>query len=164
MDDKLSILHEFMPSAVLKALTPEAIEAVPPNLLKNEMIVIADFPFKVGRESRTVRRNGKLEIVERSKKDNSKPNNDLYLIDRGQRLNISREHFQIEKREDGYFLVDRGSACGVKIDDVAIGGGDSGGSAQLQDGNIIGVGTKETPYVYQFLVFDTFDVVDKSED
>ncbi len=163
MDEKILILREFFPNAVLKALTPEAIDAVPVGCLKNEMIVITAFPFKVGRESRVVRKNGRLEQVERSKKDNSKPNNDMYLIDRGRMLNISREHFQIEKNGGKYYIVDRGSACGVKIGDEAIGGEDSGGKRELHDGDVIGVGARGTPYIFQFFTFDEYEIVKKEE-
>ncbi len=159
MDDKISLLRDLLPKAVLRPLTPEAIEAVPTNLLKKELVLITDFPFKVGRESRVVKKNGKLETIERSKRDNSKPNNDLYLVDSGHRLNISREHFQIEKREQGYILVDRGSACGVKVNDVGVGGGDDGGFTELHDGDKIGIGTKGTPYIFEFLFFDGLEVV-----
>ena len=158
MDDKLELLNQFLPKAMLQALTPEAKEAVPPHLLKGDLIAIADFPYRVGRESRVTKINGRLETLERPKKDDSPPTNELYLLDRGHRLNISREHFEIQKGGAGYFLIDRGSACGTKIEGRNVGGDDTGGSAELHDGDVIAVGAVGTPYVYRFLSFDEYGV------
>ncbi len=66
-------------------------------------------------------------------------------------LNISREHFQIESTAEGYLLVDRGSACGTTVGGIHVGGNDSGGSAVLKDGDVIGIGTETTPYLYTFV-------------
>ncbi len=151
MEDKQGILDKVTPKAVLKPLNKDALEAVPCYQLHGDFVAVFRFPFRVGRESRVKKIHGRLERVERPKMNDQEPNNDLYLIDRGTLLNISREHFQIEKKEDGYFLVDRGSACGTKIGDQAIGGRDVGGDHPLHDGDIIAVGAKGTPYLYQFI-------------
>jgi pSer/pThr/pTyr-binding forkhead associated (FHA) protein len=103
--------------------------------------------------------NGRLESIERPKKDNSSPTNDLYLIDRGHRLNISREHFEIRCDENGYSLVDRGSACGTRVAGSSIGGDDLGGIVALHDGDIIAVGIADTPFTYRFITFDEFSLV-----
>lgn len=162
MDEKLAILNDHLPKAMLKALTPEAIGATPPTHIDGDRITIMNFPFKVGRESRVAKVKGRLEPVDRPKKDiGSKPNNDLYLVDRGHLLNISREHFQIESREDGYYLVDRGSACGTKLKDMSLGGEDLGGSVKLNDGDVIGVGAQNTPYLFQFVSFDEYQIIRK---
>jgi hypothetical protein len=162
MDEKLAILKSHLPKAMLKALTPEAIGATPATFIDGDLIAIMDFPFKVGRESRVTKINGRLEPVDRPKKDvGSKPNNDLYLVDRGHLLNISREHFQIETREGEYYLVDRGSACGTKLQDTSLGGEDQGGSVQLNDGDVIGVGAKSTPYLFQFVSFIEYQIIKK---
>lgn len=161
MDKKLKILLESMPKAMLRALTPEAVEAAPAVLIADDLIAIKKFPFRVGRESRVALINGRLERVERRKEDDSDPTNDLYLVDRGHRLNISREHFQIEKRDEGYFLVDRGSACGTKIEGDNVGGDVSGGAIALRDGDVIGVGASATPYIYKFICLDEYEVVSK---
>ena len=163
MNDKLAILSEFFPKAVLQAMTTETIEAVPGHLLRGDCVAITSFPFRVGRESRVIEVGGKLQPLERPKKDDSPPTNDLYLVDRGHRLNISREHFQIEKRADGYFLVDRGSACGTKIEGVNVGGDDMGGFTALQDGAVIAVGSVGTPYVFRFLTFDEYSLARREE-
>ena len=162
MDHKLEILTKLLPKAILQALTPEALEAVPAHFLEGDMIALSTFPFKIGRESRLIKVNGKLERMERPKKDDSPPSNDLYLIDRGHCLNISREHFEIVISDGGYTLIDRGSACGTKIDGRNIGGDDQGGSAKLQDGDEIAVGAVGTPYIFRFISFDEYCVVRKA--
>lgn len=162
MDEKLTILENHLPKAMLKALTPEAVEATPAIDIDGDLIVIYSFPFRVGRESRVAQINGRLEPIDRPKKDiNSKPNNDLYLIDRGHLLNISREHFQIERREGEYYLVDRGSACGTKLHGTALGGDDKGGTIKITDGDVIGVGAKATPYLFKFISFDEYKIVQR---
>jgi len=163
MDNKLEILTDCLPKAMLQALTPEAIEAIPPHVLRGDMIAIYAFPYKIGRESRIVKINGRLERMERPKKDDSAPTNDLYLIDRGHRLNISREHFEIIKSEEGYVLIDRGSACGTKIEGHNVGGEDIGGKGELHDGDTIAVGAVGTPYIFRFLSFAEYSVVRKAE-
>jgi hypothetical protein len=163
MDHKLEILANTIPKAMLQPLTPEAVEAVPAHLLRGDMIAIYTFPFKIGRESRVKKIDGRLERMERPKKDDSAPTNDLYLVDRGHRLNISREHCEIVKSEHGYALVDRGSACGTKIEGRNVGGDDTGGAAVLHDGDVIAVGAIGTPYVFRFLSFDEYCLVRKAE-
>lgn len=159
MEDKLNILKKHLPKAALLALTPEAVEAVPLPQIEDDLILMHHFPYKVGRESRVKQIDGRLERVERPKKDDSEPNNDLYLVDRGHLLNISREHFQIEQRDGAFYLVDRGSACGTKIGRESVGGDDTGGAQLLNDGDIIAIGAKSTPYVYRFISFTEYDVV-----
>ncbi len=160
MDEKLTILKNHLPKAMLKALTPEAISATPSTYIDGDLITIMNFPFKVGRESRVAKIKGRLEPVDRPKKDvGSKPNNDLYLMDSGHLLNISREHFQIEQRKGEYYLTDRGSACGTKLRDITLGGEDTGGTVKLQDGDVIGVGAKGTPYLFQFVSFDEYRII-----
>ncbi len=163
MQDKISFLQDKLPKAVLKPLTPEATEASPQDLIDHGYIVIETLPYKIGRESRVVKINGRLEREERVKKGDVVPSNDLYLVDSGHRLNISREHFLIEKRDQQYFLVDRSSACGTKVGGESVGGDDVGGSIRLRDGDVISVGAAGTPYVYQFITFDDFRVVKKDE-
>ena len=159
MDDKLAILEQIMPKAMLRALTVEAIEATPPECIVDDLIAIHDFPFKVGRESRVAEINGRMEPIERPKREGDyRPVNDIYLLDRGELLNISREHFQIERRDEGFYLIDRGSVCGTKIDEVSVGGKNVGGESKLKDGDVIGVGAKGTPYFYRFISFVEYKV------
>ena len=156
MDDKEMLLMKVLPKAVLRILTPEAQDAVPQAQLVGDAVVIFDFPFRVGRESRIRKVNGKIERIERPKDHAGPPSNDLYLVDRGHLLNISREHFQIEKDGDGYVLVDRGSACGTRVGEERVGSGDAGGRCVLQDGDIIAAGARGTPYRFQFVTFDGY--------
>ena len=132
---------------VLQPLTPEARESI-----QGDEIKLDKFPFRVGRECRVRMVDGSPHVIER-RKLHGPPNNDLYLLDRGRRLNVSREHFQIEKKEDGtYELVDRGSACGTIVGNQAIGGSDKGGRCPLKDGDVIVVGTSESQIVFRFLL------------
>ena len=95
---------------------------------------------------------GEYRSVER-RESTEVPTNDLYMLDMGEKLNVSREHFQIEQDVDGsYILVDLGSACGTIVDDQPVGGHDEGGRAVLQNGSTIRVGTKTSPFLYTFVV------------
>lgn len=148
---KRQILNAVTPKAVLHALTPEAAYAVPYAQLTQALVSILQFPYRVGRESRTKLINDRIGRIERPKSDHADPNNDLYLVDSGTRMNISREHFSIVEDAGRYRLIDRGSACGTQVGDTRIGGEDSGGSHPLQDGDVIGIGTANTPYWYRFI-------------
>lgn len=159
MDEKQKIFEVITPIAVLKAMTPEAKKAVPQALLVEDMVGIRKFPFRIGRESRIKRINGKLERIERAKLDDRAPSNDLYLIDDGHLLNISREHLQIEKNGSEYLLVDRGSACGTRVGEAVAGGHDAIGRLKLMDGDVIAIGAKSTPYLFQFITLDEFEIM-----
>ncbi|WP_462321321.1 hypothetical protein [Halochromatium sp.] len=91
--DKQQILDTLRPKSVLQPMTAEATDVVPESQLIEGYVVIVRFPFRVGRESRVKLVNGRLGRTERPKFGNEDPNNDLYLIDRGSLLNISRGHF-----------------------------------------------------------------------
>lgn len=160
MSEKIELLKRYLPKAILEPMTEEAREAVPVQLLKDGRIVIDKFPFRVGRESRVQRIDGRWQRIERPKMDNSDPNNDLYLVDKGRLLNVSREHFQIEEHTEGFLLVDRGSACGTRIGELAVGGSDCRGDHPLNDGDLIAVGAKGTPYIYRFVELRGFAVVE----
>jgi hypothetical protein len=82
-------------------------------------------------------------------------NNDVYLIDDGRMLNISREHFLIEKNDDGSFtLLDRMSACGTFVGGKAGEKRCHGSSCPLADGDIIIVGVPTSPYIFKFSIYD----------
>jgi hypothetical protein len=151
MDDKQSILKLLLPKAVLKPMTPEAECAVPDGMIKSGLISIRHFPFRVGRESRGEIVEGEFLRIERPRRGDREPNNDLYLIDAGELMHISREHFQIESAADGYVLVDRGSACGTTVGGIRVGGDDAGGSVSLKDGDVIGIGAESTQYLFTFI-------------
>ncbi len=152
MKDKQSILRDISPIAVLKTITIETQNAINEHCLGNEYIGIWKFPFRIGRESRIKTVNGKAVLSERQKNSITSPNNDIYLIDHGEYLQISRQHFQIEKTESGYVLRDRGSACGTIINTDKVGGEDIGGTCELHDGDMIKVGSKHSPYQFQFIL------------
>ena len=152
MEDKQSILREISPIAVLQIMTTETQNAIHENCLGNEYVGIWKFPFRIGRESRIQTVDGKTVQSERQKNSITPPNNDIYLSDYGEYLQISRQHFQIEKTESGYLLRDRGSACGTTINADTIGGEDTGGTWELHDGDIIQVGSKHSPYQFKFIV------------
>ena len=162
METKEQILAQVLPRAVLEPLTLEASAALPQFPRNVGYVVIHKFPFRIGRESRVRTTDSGLERVERYRPTgDGTPNNDLYLVDSGQYLNISREHLQIEIRDGLYVVADRGSACGTRIADTAIGGGDQLGVSYLHDGDLIVIGTKGSPYQYRFVSFDGFKVVKK---
>ena len=162
METKEQILARVLPRAVLEPLTLEARAALPQFLRNVGYVVIHKFPFRIGRESRIhAIDGGGLERVERHRlADDSAPNNDLYLVDSGEYLNISREHLKLEIRDGVYVVVDRGSACGTRVGDVAIGGDDQLGASYLHDGDIIVIGTKSSPYQYRFISFDSPEMVE----
>ena len=135
--------------AFLEPLTPEA-EAS----LGGERLELSVWPFRVGRESRMVASREGFQVMERRRSDVA-PSNELYLLDGGPHLSVSRAHFQIERKpEGGYLLRDRGSALGTFVGETQVGGGDAGGEAELSDGDVIVVGTSESPFVFRFSLSD----------
>jgi pSer/pThr/pTyr-binding forkhead associated (FHA) protein len=129
----------------LKALTPEARGA-----LGGSTLLITRFPFRVGRESRLG--ENVVTFPGSRRRTDTQPNNELYLVDPGTILNVSREHFLIDVNEHGYFLVDRGSACGTLVEGDLVGERKKGGTRQLHDHDVIIVGTSESRYVFKFLI------------
>lgn len=152
MNIKQEMIEAVIPEAVLQALTLEAIDAVPKCLLlTNNIVCIHSFPFKIGRESRVQKVNGRIERVERPAQEENEPNNDLYLLDRGPLLNVSREHIKLEKHNGVYMLLDRGSACGTKVVDCVTGAEERGSSFVLKDGDTIVLGADETNFKFKFI-------------
>ncbi len=151
MHDKKKILASLFPKAVLQAMTPEALAAMPAVLQATGMASMVAFPFRVGRESRVVMINNTLHRVERPTLKGSVPNNDIYLLDAGEKLQISREHFLIEQDATGYVLTDRGSHCGLTVAGRRVGAGVGLMSVPLRDGDLIAVGTADSQYVFAFI-------------
>src|SRR4051812_35884361 len=86
-------------TATLVAATDEARE----TLGGRTGIPLTSFPFKVGRESRLTT-FAKLKSELERRLNRAAQLNDLYLVERPSeegRLHISREHFAIERVEDG---------------------------------------------------------------
>lgn len=155
MIDKKVITGLFSPLAVLEALTPEAVSAVSPGQIINTFVPIRKYPFRIGRESRVRVVEGRMQQAERPKLNQVEPNNDLYLVDQGALLNISREHLQLERDGNGYRVVDRGSASGTKVNMENVGGADVGGTLSLKDGDELIIGSQASPYRYRFIDLST---------
>jgi len=132
---------------ILRAMNEEASKA-----MQRDQRLIEHVPYRVGRERRVALVAGEYRSIERRETD-AAPTNDLYLLDMGEKLNVSREHFQIEQEQDGsYVLVDRGSACGTIVDDQPVGGHDAGGRFPLKNGSTIRVGIASSPYLFEFVI------------
>jgi pSer/pThr/pTyr-binding forkhead associated (FHA) protein len=131
---------------MLVALTPEASAA-----LRAREREITRLPYRVGRESRETERTPNGFVTER-RDPGFRPTNDLYLHDREEPLNVSRRHFQIERRDAGYVLVDRESTCGTIVEGEIVGGKNKGGTVALRDGDVIIVGIFASPYVFKFRI------------
>jgi pSer/pThr/pTyr-binding forkhead associated (FHA) protein len=149
--DRESLLKKMTPLAVLKAITSEAKRATTQKCLDKDIIGIWQFPFRIGRESRFKKVNGIFVVFEREKKATEKPNNDFYLVDHEEYMHISREHFQIEKKGDSYFIKDRKSTCGTMVNDKHLCWKNSSYKHELKDGDIITVGSENSPYKFQFI-------------
>jgi pSer/pThr/pTyr-binding forkhead associated (FHA) protein len=130
-------------AAWLVALTPEAQRA-----LRGEQRVLDHLPFKVGRESRSASRRAGSVVDRRS--GQVAQLNDLYIVEDGEVVNVSREHFLIERDGAGYTLVDRGSAGGTLVEGRRVGGDRAGGRAELHDHDVIIVGTSHSPFIFKF--------------
>jgi hypothetical protein len=146
LEDPSVIGPEIEPGIpVLRPLTPEARER-----FAGDAIAIDHFPFRVGRESRQVDVRSRPVLRERRKRK-AIPSNDLYLRDTSPKGTISREHFQIEKKNDGSFeLLDRGSSCGTIVGNRMIGGNDRGGQFPIRDGDTVTIGRPQSPYKFEF--------------
>ena len=107
-------------------------------------------PYRVGRESRGPRRAVTRVVMER-RQSTGRPNNDPYLLEPDERLNVSREHFQIEHNGTHWILVDRQSTCGTIVEGKVVGGRHAGGAAPLRDRDVIIVGTSSSRFVFKFL-------------
>src|SRR5262245_55925921 len=130
--------------AVLVALTPETKEA-----LGSAEIGISVFPFRIGRDSRSLRRTAPRTLVDRRKRA-AKPTNELYLLETTEPFQVSREHLQIQHNGTRYVLVDRQSALGTIVEGTVVGGQHRGGAVQLSDGDVIIVGSSRSPFVLKF--------------
>ena len=133
--------------AFLFALTPEARTA-----LNGAEAELKEFPFRVGRESRRFESlENKLKFSEKRKPTNL-PNNDLYLLENAELMNVSREHFQIAREGGGFVLQDRGSTLGTIVEGVRIGGEQKGGRVALRDGDVIIIGASVSEFAFKFRV------------
>ncbi|WP_300362105.1 FHA domain-containing protein [Hydrogenimonas sp.] len=157
--DKEKIKKQFLPKAVLLAQTDEAAAAIPVKNMFDDMIPIWKFPFRIGRESRVeIDEHGHIVVKERFKHGiKSVPTNDIYLIDFGERLQISRDHMQIDEEDGHYYLIDDGSKCGSGVNEARIGADSQLERIEIKDGDTIVLGTEKSPYRYTFIVFSGED-------
>jgi len=153
-DLKKDILNALTPKAILMPLTKEAAESMVKTSCQKDVLPITTFPFKIGRESRLGENEKGLFLKFRLKKTDSKPNNDIYLIDNAKQLQISKEHFQIERTNNFFLLKDRGSTMGTTINGITYGGKQEEFEQVLNDGDIIRIGSKDSEYKFQFLALD----------
>jgi pSer/pThr/pTyr-binding forkhead associated (FHA) protein len=153
--EKRELLQSMVPKAVLKAMTQESKHSMIKREFAQEIIPIYNYPFRIGREARVQYVEGEIILQERHKLSGQEPNNDVYLLDNGQLLQISREHCSIvQTPENTFVLQDRGSACGSMVNQFEVGGDDHNGSCPLKDGDIITLGSKESSYKFKFIVLD----------
>jgi pSer/pThr/pTyr-binding forkhead associated (FHA) protein len=157
MTEKQEIFKKIMPLAVLKAMTPEARLAVSQILIVDGIVPLHRFPFRVGREMRVKIIDGRVERIARLKAENELPNNDLYLVDDGVQFNIAKEHFQIEKDGDSFYVYDRDSDTGTLVGERQVGAGGET-TAELKDGDLVTIGTRQSPYVFQFIELSEFEL------
>ncbi|MBP9489888.1 MAG: FHA domain-containing protein [Aliarcobacter sp.] len=149
---KSELIDSFVPNAVLIPLTNEAKNSIVDTKIFNKVISMFHFPFRVGRESRTSENEKGLFVKLRIFKNESTPNNDIYLINCSESLEISKEHFQIEKKDRDYFIKDRNSTLGTKLNNQEIGKKRDTQSHLLKDGDIIKIGSSNSKYEFQFLI------------
>jgi pSer/pThr/pTyr-binding forkhead associated (FHA) protein len=128
---------------LLVALTPESRAA-----LGAAQTEIERFPYRVGRESRGMQRTAE-GIVRERRSPGSRPTNELYLVEHDEPMNVSRAHFLIDRSDADYVLVDRESTCGTIVEGEIVGGGTQGGRVTLHDGDVIIVGTSNSPYAFK---------------
>jgi hypothetical protein len=82
------------------------------------------------------------------------PNNDLYLLELGNILNVSREHFLIDRQGDTFIIVDRGSICGTLLEGEQVGEKRKGGWKPLHNNDVIIVGGSESRFIFKFVLLD----------
>ena len=150
-NEKKELLNTIVPKAILRALTSSAKHSITRRVNNLDIIKIFDYPFKIGREARVQYEDGKVIILERHKLDGEEPNNDVYLLDNGEYLQISREHCTIKEIDGKLILKDRDSACGTMVNEIML---DIDNSHTLEDGDIITIGSEESEYKYKFVLLD----------
>ena len=74
------------------------------------------------------------------------------MRDHGYLKQVSREHFLIKRIDESrYLLHDRGSRCGTRVNDMIYGLLGQSNDCALRNGDIIVVGSSESPYVFKFV-------------
>lgn len=110
------------------------------KMLGGCVVYITSFPFRIGREGKTMKDQNEQPSVA------SAPSNDLNLDDpRPHR--ISRAHFQIEFCDPQFFVRDMGSKLGLLVNGHPVGGLHSKKVQGLIKGaNILVLGGESSPY------------------
>ena len=157
---KINLLKTIIPKAVLLPLSKEATSAIVKGSSQNDYISMMTFPFKVGRESRLGESDTGIFLKLRLIASSSKPSNDIYLVNNSREIQISKEHFQIEKHKDCYLLKDRGSTNGMTINGITYGGKKKIFEQELKDGDIIKIGNEKSNLKYQFLVLENLELIE----
>jgi pSer/pThr/pTyr-binding forkhead associated (FHA) protein len=132
--------------AYLKALTLESQAAI-----HGKQFAITEIPFRVGRESRGPN-EGWVRSPQDRREGRSAPNNDLYIWEQSREVFVSREHFQIEKRNGSLWLVDRKSTLGTWVEGQLVGGKKAGGAVELYDNDVIILGSHQSGFIFKFLL------------
>lgn len=131
---------------ILKALTAEMDLS-----FRGPTLEVLEFPFRVGRECRAVSPSPR-PILSTERRSGAPRNNDLYILETGTRLFVSRQHLLVEARENGFYVVDLFSACGTIVEGRYIGGDHKGGEVALEHQDVIVVGTSNSPYVFKVMM------------
>jgi hypothetical protein len=120
------------------------------HAIDGEFLTIERFPFRVGRESRSMLARMASELERRL--GTAPQVNDLYIVEHPLEKfhHVSREHFLIDLDHGRYFLTDRGSVCGTIVAGRTIGGDRAGGRVELHDQDVIVVGTTASPFAFRF--------------
>jgi len=158
-DEKKELLRSVIPKAVLKAVTSEAKHSILKRFFGQDIIPIYSYPFKIGREARIEHFDDKIIIQERHGLSGYEPNNNVYLLDNGNFLQISREHCTILNNDDNeYMIQDRRSSCGTLINQIKVGDPDKDSTSILKDGDIITLGSENSKYEFKFILLDTTEL------
>ncbi len=158
-DEKKELLSSMIPKAILKAVTSEAKHSIIKRSFSQDIIPIYDYPFRIGRESRFEHVDNEIIIQKRHDLSGYQPNNDVYLFDSGEFLQISKEHCTIVINDaNEYILQDMRSSCGSLINQVQLGGDNENTTSVLNDGDIITLGSKESEYKFKFILLDTIEL------
>lgn len=109
--------------------------------LGNKTVEIKEFPYKVGRVSPADGPTAKDVLA----------NNDFSINENNPPFYVSKNHFMIDKIENAFYVVDRGSKTGVNVNGEHV--TESCFLDTENDSEII-VGTTYSPYLFKLTVVD----------
>jgi len=139
-----SRLEEQLPTAEdNRALVLAGVSTEMRAAMGNQPIVIDKFPFHIGRDDGSSGGIGALFSLW---------TNNLSIDDHAP-YNVSRKHCLIDKRRDGYFLIDQHSHYGTLVDNTLVGGDSDQKEMVLAAGNHrLQLGASDSPFVIQVSV------------